>query len=81
MEAQKVEQVDIRVENHGYIWLLRPLSPFGADWLQENVYESTETLRLIHNSVASYGGTAVACEPRYAAPVIRAMIDEGLEVR
>lgn len=66
---ETTEQIDIQVENHGSIWLLRPMSPFGADWLEENIHEPM------------YFGDAVACEPRYAAPVIRAMMDEGLEVR
>jgi len=61
---------DILVENHGSIILLRPVSPVGQAWLQENVI-GDETQML---------GKAVVCEPRYVADIIFGVRGEGLLV-
>jgi hypothetical protein len=62
---------DILVENHGSIFLLRPVSPVGQTWLQENVIgEETQLF-----------GNAVVCEPRYVANIVFGSRGEGLVVR
>jgi hypothetical protein len=62
---------DILVENHGSIFLLRPASPVGQTWLQENVIgEETQLF-----------GNAVLCEPRYVANIVFGARGEGLVVR
>jgi hypothetical protein len=62
---------DVLVENHGSIFLLRPVSPIGQAWLQDNVTgEETQLL-----------GNAVVCEPRYVADIVFGARGEGLVVR
>ena len=61
---------DILVENHGSVFLLRPVSPIGQVWLQENVIRE-ETQRF---------GNAVVCEPRYVADIVFGARGEGLLV-
>jgi hypothetical protein len=61
---------DISVENHGSIFLLRPTSPAGRSWLQENVIGKETQLF----------GDAVVCEPRYVADIVFGARGEGLLV-
>jgi hypothetical protein len=62
---------DIVVEAHGSIVLLRPVSPIGQTWLQENVIGQETQLF----------GNAVVCEPRYVANIVFGARGEGLVVR
>jgi hypothetical protein len=61
---------DILVANCGSVFLLRPVSPVGQAWLQENVIRD-ETQRF---------GDAVVCEPRYVADIVFGARGEGLLV-
>lgn len=60
---------DIEVENHGTIFLLRPLTTAGQEWLNEHIPEDAQTM-----------GNAVACEPRYAIDIVVGMQRDGLFV-
>jgi hypothetical protein len=60
--------VDLFFENHGSIFLIRPVSPSGQNFLDEKVGDS-ETLTF---------GRAVVCEPRYVEAVYRGALAEGL---
>jgi hypothetical protein len=61
---------DILVENHGSIFLLRPITSVGHAWLQENIIgEDTLTF-----------GNAVVCEPRYVSAIVFGARGEGLLV-
>ena len=52
-------QLDLVFENHGSLFLIRPLSESGQRWLDENVGdENTLTF-----------GDAVVCEPRYVEAI------------
>lgn len=61
---------DIKVENHGSIFLFHPLTDRGAQWIGENV--DTEN--------AQFHGQALAIEHRYAAELSTGMIKSGLRV-
>lgn len=64
-------QIDIVLENHGSLFLIRGLSEAGRSWLAENVGgEETQ-----------YWGGAVVCEPRYVADIAIGAQDAGLAVR
>jgi hypothetical protein len=65
------KEIDLIFENHFSIFLIRPVSPAGQSWLDENVSDS-ETL--------TFGG-GVVCEPRYVEPIIRGAVESGLVVR
>ena len=61
---------DIRAENHGSLWLLRPVSTAGQSWLEEHV-----------DADAITWGSAVVVEPRYVDAIIAGARQDGLEVR
>jgi hypothetical protein len=61
--------VDIRVEYHGSLWLVRPLTKAATAWLQENVAGD-----------AQYFGNALAVEPRYIDDLVEGISGSGLEV-
>jgi hypothetical protein len=62
---------DILIENHNSVFLLRPNTPAGQTWLQENVIgEETQLF-----------GNAVVCEPRYVVNIVFGARGEGLVVR
>ena len=61
--------IDIRIENHGSIFLLRPVSAIGSEWLDANI-----------QSDALSFGDAVACEPRYVSDIGLGARADGLVV-
>jgi hypothetical protein len=67
---QSTPSVDLIFENHFSLFLIRPVSPAGQTWLDENVGdENTQT----------FGG-ALVCEPRYVEPIMQGAIEAGLAV-
>ena len=63
-------QLDLVFENHGSLFLIRPLSESGQQWLDENVGDE---------NTLTFGG-AVVCEPRYVEPIYFGAKQEGLAV-
>jgi hypothetical protein len=61
--------VDIQVENHGTLFLLRPLTEAGQTWLEEHTVGETQ-----------WFGGALAVEPRYVLDIVLGAQDDGLEV-
>jgi hypothetical protein len=68
---QPVPTPDIIFENHGSLFLLRPVSKVGQTWLDENVGDE---------NTLTFGG-AVVCEPRYVEAIVLGAQADGLEVR
>jgi hypothetical protein len=66
-----VSKPDLIFESHFSLFLIRPVSPAGKTWLDENVGDS-ETL--------TFGGATV-CEPRFVEPIYRGAIEAGLAVQ
>ena len=62
-------QPDFFVENHGTIFLLRPLTPAANSWVKENLPENHLTF-----------GNAVVVEHGYIADIVRGAQANGLEV-
>jgi hypothetical protein len=62
---------DIVVENHGSIFLLRPTSRSGREWLDQNIGEP--------NGFQPYWPTVVV-EPRYVADIVNGMHADDLGV-
>jgi len=62
--------IDLLVENHGSICLLRPVSDAGREWCTEHLPEDATT----------WGG-AIAVEPRYIGPIADGAVADGLVVR
>ena len=65
---------DIRIENHGSIFLFVPETFEGRAWLRKHTPEDA----LLWGS-RRLPSTVV--EPRYAADIIQGALDAGLEVR
>lgn len=60
---------DIRIENHGSIMLLHPLTTEAWAWVEDNLPDDRQEW---------CGGVVV--EPRYVANIVTGMQDDGLEV-
>ena len=52
---------DIVVENHGSVFLLRPISDSGREWIEQNITE--------RNGFQPYWPTVVV-EPRYISDIV-----------
>ena len=62
--------VDVLFQNHGSIILLGAFTPQAALWIERHVgYES-------YQWICGW----LACEPRYAGPILHAMHSDGLVV-
>ena len=62
---------DIVVENHGSIFLLRPLSRPGREWIDQNIGQD--------NGFQPYWPTVVV-EPRYIADIVNGIQADDLRV-
>lgn len=60
---------DFYVENHGSLFLLRPISPAANTWVDEHIPAD-----------ANYFGGAVVVEHRYIQDIVQGIKDDGLEV-
>ena len=63
-------QLDLVFENHGSVFLIRPVSPIGKQWLDENIGDE---------NTLTFGG-AVVCEPRYVEAMYFGAKQAGLAV-
>lgn len=61
---------DLLVHGGGTVYLLRPVSPEGAAWVDEHIPGD-----------ATWFGGAVAVEHRYIGPIIEGASGDGLVVR
>jgi hypothetical protein len=68
-EAKKEDALDARVENHGSIYLIRPLTEEGKDWLHGHT-----------NDEAQWFGGALVVEPRYVENLVEGMRGDGLNL-
>ena len=66
-------ELDFTLENHGSLFLLRPLNPGAKDWMGEHLpMDSPET---------QFWGEAIVIEHRYLAPIVDGIIGNGLVLR
>jgi hypothetical protein len=59
--------VDFLCENHGSIFLLRPISHASFDWIESHLPSDRTTF-----------GNAVVVEPRYVWAILAGLQDDGL---
>lgn len=62
-------QSDFVCENHGSIFLLRPISPAAFEWIESHLCSDRQVF-----------GNAVAIETRFVWPIILGIQDDGLKV-
>lgn len=60
---------DIRIENHGSLFLLRPLRDVARAWLEEHTDRD-----------AQWWADALVVEPRYVPAIVEGAREAGLEV-
>jgi hypothetical protein len=60
------------VENHGSIFLLKPLTPFATSWVEEHIGQE--------NGYQPYFPTVVV-EHRYIADIVAGIQNDGLAVQ
>jgi hypothetical protein len=60
---------DIPIENHGSLYLLRPASASGREWLDAYIQSDALTF-----------SNAVVCEPRYVSNIVFGAQSDGPEV-
>lgn len=61
--------MDARFENHGSLWLVRPLTAAATDWIEDNVFDE-----------AQFWGNALVVEPRYVEALAEGMTLDGLAI-
>jgi hypothetical protein len=61
--------MDVQFENHGSIWLARPLTNAGLAWVEDNIPDD-----------AQWFARAIVVEPRYVGDIVEGMQADGLEV-
>jgi hypothetical protein len=72
LESSRTE-LDFKLENHGSLFLLRPLNSVAKDWMSEHLpMDSPET---------QFWGDAIVIEPRYVAPIVGGIVGDGLVLR
>jgi len=62
---------DFLVENHGSIFLLKPLTPSATSWIEEHIGQD--------NGYQPYFPTVVV-EHRYIAAIVEGVIAEGMVI-
>ena len=66
-------ELDFTLENHGSLFLLRPLNPGAKDWMDEHLpMDSPET---------QFCGDAIVIEPRYVASIVDGIVGDWLVLR
>jgi hypothetical protein len=66
-------ELDFKLENHGSVFLLRPLSSAAKEWMQLNLpVDSPET---------QFWGDAIVIEWRYVDAIVDGIIGDGLVLR
>jgi hypothetical protein len=61
------------LQNHGSLFLLRPLTPAAKEWMRDHLPEdSPET---------QFWGEAIVIEPRCLEPIIEGILADGLVLR
>ena len=63
-------QVDVVIENHGTLVIFQPLTPSASEWIEEHVEEK-----------ATWLGSGLVVEHRYAEALASGMKDDGLVVQ
>jgi hypothetical protein len=64
--------IDFLCENHGSIFLLKPLTPSATSWAEEHISQD--------NGYQPYFPTVVV-EPRYIADIVQGIQSDGLAVQ
>ena len=64
---------DFQLENHGSLFLLRPLNDAAKNWMDEHLP--------VANPETQFWGDSIIIEPRYVAPIVDGILADGLALR
>jgi hypothetical protein len=67
--AREYAGPDVRVQNHGSLFLVIPVTGEAQEWMDENIQEG-----------AMWWGQGLVVEPRYALALVEGMVGDGLRV-
>lgn len=65
--------MDLQVENHGSIFLLRPVSDTGREWINDHLLTP-------EGEAPQMFGDATVVEHRYIGEIVEGAIEDGLVV-
>lgn len=65
---EEIYEQDFAVTDEGTIWTIRPLTPFGSEWLDENV----------HTEDWQWFGGELYIDHRFARAILRGISETGL---
>ena len=66
-------ELDFKLENHGSLFLLQPLSSTAKEWMNQNLpVDSPET---------QFWNEAIVIEPRYISSIVDGIVGDGLVLR
>jgi hypothetical protein len=73
IQKSSATELDFRLENHGSLFLLHPLNSVAKNWMGEHLP--------MDNPETQFWGDAIVIEPRYVAPIVDGILEDGLVVR
>jgi hypothetical protein len=73
IQKSLITELGFKLENHGSLFLLRPLSSAAEDWMGEHLP--------IDSPGTQFWGDAIVIEPRYLAPIADGIIGDGPVLR
>jgi len=66
-------KLDFKLENHGSLFLLQPLSSAAKKWMSQNLpVDSPKT---------QFWNEAIVIEPRYVSSIVDGIVGDGLVLR
>jgi hypothetical protein len=65
--------VDFELENHGSLFLLRPLTTLAREWMNEYLP--------VDHPETQFFAAAIVVEPRYVGPIVEGIVGDGLVLR
>ena len=66
-------EFDFKLENHGSLFLLCPLSTLAREWMNEHLP--------VGNPETQFFAGAIVVEPCYIGPIVEGIVGDGLVVR
>jgi hypothetical protein len=73
IQKSSTTELDFRLENHGSLFLLLPLTPAAKNWMGEHLP--------MDNPETQFWGDAIVIEPRYVTSIVDGILGDGLVLR
>ncbi len=68
-----ITELDFELENHGSLFLLRPLNSAATQWVQDHLP--------VNEPETQFWGDAIVIGPRYVTPIVDGIVGDGLVLR